>query len=244
MADDNYVIGAHGWERYALNGERFNTIGSDRDKLEQAKAYVKTAIEKGLGYTFEVAVDRVTYEQLEKLGCINAIKKYFEVPSGVDIKRDTDWIVSYAFNKEYDYKTFALRLYKRIRNGKLRGFPRNYFEGMMGKRKAAVILRDFISTDIVAHDMNELYELFASRSIYSALDKAGLADVCTNYYASPLDFLHESLSPSERSTMLYNIYSYYATANYIHANKQNARRREQRRIERQMKTEQEQENEN
>ena len=184
-----------------------------RAKEKDALAVVRYAVSNILGWSPEDAMNHLTIDIIEKLH-FDRVAKYIIYPP--DINRNDDrkegypWMIHKAFpsDTKYDMREQLLRIYKLVRSGELKQFPRYMFRGEDRDRKLAILLSDYISRNIPAEDIEDLYRLFSDPVRGNRiLRKAKLFYAYKDFYESPMLYLHLSLG-NEANGFFYNFYQY------------------------------------
>lgn len=178
-------------------------------KEEDALAIVRYAITTILGWTPEEAMGSLTYEIMEQLK-LDRIITYVQYPKDLSKSKDFSWMVHRAFPKEtnFDVKAQILDLYDRIQKGDLARFPKRVFEGPNGIEKLGILLNDFISKNIPATSVTDLYAFFGDSGMANAvLKEAQLYYAYRDFFNTPLEYLHESLGDSG-DDFLYHYHQY------------------------------------
>lgn len=178
-------------------------------KEKSALAIVRYAITSILGWTPDEAMGSLTYEIMQQLK-LDRIISYIQYPKDLSRKKDVSWMVHRAFPHEtdYDIKTQTLDLYRRLMRGEINRFPKHVFEGPNGIEKLAILLSDFITKNIPASSIADLYHFFGdSGAANAALKEHQLYYAYRDYFNTPLEYLHESLGDSG-DDFLYHYYQY------------------------------------
>ncbi len=219
------------YEDFMLGGRKFLLTASTNDKeaaaaeLESnAYAIIRYIVTDLLEWTPQEAVECITPEIAKVMRMDVIIDKYITVPKDVQKTEDYDYFIWRAFPREVDYSptTNLIRLYRKILVGDIKKFPRNYFDGVMGLQKAAALLMYVISRNIPFDDerVGELYERFAdSSSINRKLKEWKIHDVRRSLYATPLEYLHDSLPDDLADSFLFNYYMFMNTYQYYASKK-------------------------
>ncbi len=206
-------IAIYRYEQFIMRNARFILYGSPSVQEADAKAVVRYAITKILGWTPKQAYDHITYENIQQMQ-LDKVAKYISYPKDVDRILDPDYLVSAAFPEiRFDHQRQIMRIYERILDNTYPNFPKKIFDGPDGLRKASYLLNEVLSVSIPSCDVEQLYQLFANEEwAKEFLAKTKLSFVCRKLYASPLDFLHFSLPDGDRDELLYAIWQYKGAA--------------------------------
>lgn len=174
-------------------------IDRERDirnsKEADALAIVRYAITSILGWTPEEAfhyLDETTMKSLK----LDYVSKYIEFPKHINPKKDFWWIVYKAFPTQIKYNPneLILDMYKKVVKRELKHFPKMIFEGGEGIERLHLVLHYYITSNIPANSIEDLYEAFGKRTeMIRKLKEAQLYYAYKNKFATPLDWLHDSL---------------------------------------------------
>ena len=138
-------------------------------------------------------------------------------PEGEDVLKDDNYafFVHLLYPKEIPYSRDKLvrRLYQEVREGKRPRFPKKYFDGYEGRKKAAVCLNYLMQQELPGHfhEIREMYEYFASKEGYDLIVDNALALPLKTIFKTPILFFHESLPPDERDPLWFH----YAEFEYL-----------------------------
>lgn len=197
-------------KRKALQKKR-----ADMEKEKDALAIVRYIVKDLLGWTPVEALEHITTEKGRQYR-MDVLLKYIDCPMEVRKLEDYQWVISRAFPAEtkgrYDGTEQLLKLYGMVESGQLKKFPRNFFTGEDGIRKAAILFRNYVSKSIPVNSIEDLYRIFSdSAKGWKILRDAHLYYEVAPSYSLPIDFLHDSLSmSSEADDFVYSVYQYKA----------------------------------
>ena len=156
-------------------------------------------------------------EDIVKTMKLDKLLVYLDInPNKFYIGKDYKVILQYAFPKEivYDFKEETIADYERIvKQGEWINdltdfrFPKNFFIGEDGIKRAAIILNYINDKYLSDLNLREKYEFFANtKEATKWLTEKGLSSVFLQVYKTPLEYFHNSLP--------YNMQSYF----YYYAN--------------------------
>lgn len=212
------------FESKELKMERKRRIADAKQK--EALAIVRYAVTELLGWTPQDAMDSMTDEIMKQLR-LDKIITYIRYPKDLSKKKDFGWMIHLAFPNEtqYDVSDQVLKLYQRVKRGELKRFPKRVFEGENGAQKLAVLLSDYISKNLVAKNIEELYEIFGDNARGNVLmHDARLFYAYHELYDTPLEYLHESLG-RDRDEFLYSYHQYMSALGEIEKNKKRQKKK-------------------
>lgn len=189
---------------------------SNNEKERDALSLTRYIVEEVLGWTPEEAMAHITADIGRRLG-MDSLLRYVDSPMEVKLSEDYRWLIhkAYPLQTRYDEQEPLFKLYHKIMNGEIKRFPRNFFIGKDGRKKASVLFRDYISRNIPAGSISELYRIFSnSADGWNILRDAHLYHETAPYYSSPLEFLHDALD-READKLLYSFYQYMSAVTEV-----------------------------
>ena len=181
---------------------------TEEDVDYNAKTVVRYAFDTYLRWPRPVLEKRLTMQILEKLKLQNVIK-YLRLPIEYDKEGDLFYLVSYVYDRYLPgLRLRTLHLYEKVLMGKVQKFPKEYFSGLDGIRRALVCLNYVVNQEYPYATAEELYELSSSKRWKSFLQKTKLQPVWKPLFSSPVDYLHLALPSENQSDFLSHYYEY------------------------------------
>ena len=202
---------------------------SAASKEADALAVIRYAVTSILGWTPQDAMEHITPEIVNKLK-LDQVIKYISFPPDVDKKNDFSWVVYKAFPHEtkYDMAKQTIRVYNQVLSGEIPQFPRYMFRGEHGTEKLSIMLCTYISRNIPASSLDDLYKSFAdSAEGTRILRKAALHNAYKEFYSSPLLYLHDALG-SGGDPFLFNYYLYCDIEDSLFGDKTTGKKRKKK----------------
>lgn len=172
-------------------------------KEKDALAIIRYAITGILGWTPDEAFYYFNEKTLKALK-LEQVCKHIEFPKDLKPKVDYWWYIYKAFPAQVKYNPNerVLNLYRQMMKNEIKHFPKGVFEGREGSDKLNLILHYFITENIPASTIEDLYDAFGNRAEAVKFLKEGkLYHAYKDKYSSPLDWLHDSLG--ENANNLY-----------------------------------------
>ena len=186
-------------------------------KEADALAIVRYAVTKILGWTPSEAMEHINKDVVCSLK-LEPLIKYIDFPSELS----------------YNNTEHIVEIYKKILNGELKNFPTGIFHGPEGIEKLTILLHYYITNNIPASQLDDLYKVFAKKSeAIKMLKEAQLFYAFDSQYATPLDWLHDSLG-EDGDVFLYQYYQFMDLFNQNESSKKLKRYMEQKENERLM----------
>lgn len=190
------------------------TLGRKSPKSQKnAMIICRLAFEIFLRWTPEDVAGRLTKTILDELKLTDVLP-YLELPADYFTSGDYTLLAAaiYPGKLSVSENTLVINTYKMVLLGKDDGglyrFPKKYFDGNIGMKRAAICFRYMMSTNTFFHSTKEMYEFFASPAGSHLINSQGLKLVLRDIYHSPVRFLHESLPEEERDNYWYHYYEF------------------------------------
>ena len=164
-------------------------------KEKDALAIIRYAITGILGWTPDEAFYYFNEKTLKALK-LEQVCKHIEFPKDLKPKVDYWWYIYKAFPAQVKYNPNerVLNLYRQMMKNEIKHFPKGVFEGREGSDKLNLILHYFITENIPASTIEDLYDAFGNRAEAVKFLKEGkLYHAYKDKYSSPIDWLHDSL---------------------------------------------------
>ena len=203
------TIAIERYEKHLLGKKGITLHGTIQEKEKAAKDIVHYAIAELLEWGPEEASEHLTADIVNELK-LKKILRHIHFTIDIDPEKDIDYLACIAYPQyPYNIRQQILRVYERVQNGEIDRFPKKIFEGTRGREKAAILLSEFISKNMIIESIEQLYEKFAdSANMNTMLRKAKMFSAARKLYATPLDYLHNSLPDDMRDDFLYAVWQY------------------------------------
>lgn len=182
-------------------------MGNNRTALE----VFRYAIEYFLHWTPEQTKTYLNADVIKKLK-LDKVMVYVSFPPGLDLTQDYWYIAHLLYPKQIpcSLEDTTLYVYKRLlkgpKDGGLYRFPKHFFDGNDGRKRACICFRYLLAHYEVFDDIKSMYEFFSTEKGEKELDKYGLRLVWRNVFESPVLYLHETLPVSQRNELYYHFY--------------------------------------
>lgn len=141
---------------------------------------------------------------------LEKVLEHIRMPPGIR-KDNYRFLFSMVFPGKitYDEDEQTLEVYRRVLEGELSKFPRNFLV-RKGSIKMCVMLMQYISTHMRPGAPEDLYRIFSTPGEgYRILKDAKLYPACRKFFKSPLEFVHTMLVHTKQANpLLYNYYSF------------------------------------
>ena len=166
---------------------------------------MKYAIEKLLKWTPEQAFRFFTPEIVKKMK-LEPLLKYIRFPCERSYE-DTDYIVSLLYPKQvtYPFQKRVIQVYERVLAGEIK-YPKDYMYGNKGLIRSHICLQYALKKSRLFNSKEELYHFFSTSQCSRFLKDMKLYQLYCNFYKTPVDYLHNSLSPDMRNELYYQYY--------------------------------------
>lgn len=181
----------------------FDKKGNERVAL----SVIRYAIENLLGWNVQNAIRlfNTNYITMMKL---DQMVNYIAFPSDVT-KDDTEYILYLLYPKyvDYDVKRYTIRIYEQVMANKGR-YPKDYMYGYLGMLRAKICLQYAINKNLLFTSVDQLYQFFASKDCIKYLKANKLYQLYISFYASPLEYMHDSMPSSIKNNFLLHNYMF------------------------------------
>lgn len=131
-------------------------------------------------------------------------------PPELDRTRDLEYVAWHLYpeTKNCNHRDLAIKVYHRLINGEISRFPKGYFDGTIkGWFRARCAFQCMLIEFMPPFEnLDSLYAYFASAKGRDAIKKYKLLVPLRELYENPLDYLHDSLPPSQKDDELYKKY--------------------------------------
>ena len=158
-----------------------------------------------LGWSGPMTCERISIPLLHMLK-LESIAKKVAFPPELDRQKDLAYLAHVAFPKSVPSpkREWILAVYHRVLSGELEKYPKNFFLAQESDLYLAVCMQDALNHLPVSRTA-DLYDYFADEEKgWSFLKKACLYTPAHNFYDYPIDVLHASLEPDQRSELDYH----------------------------------------
>lgn len=186
---------------------------TDEDVDSNAKTVIRYALDTYLRWPRSILLKRLTMDILEKLK-LKPLLRYLRYPPEYNKDNDLFYLVSYVYDKHLPgLRLRTLHLYEKILQGQALKFPKNYFSGTDGFRRAQICLRYVINQKYPYIPAEKLYEMSGTRKWDTFLRNTKLQHIWKPLFHSPVEYLHLSLPSEYRNDFLfhYNEFGYFMT---------------------------------
>lgn len=182
---------------------------SDEQNHEEACFLFRYVFEKILEWTPHDVMNYMSAEVVEKLGLTKAYSKLIwptEIKNGrntkiFDSRSAYGYVAALCYPSvihEFDMQNLWIMEYNRELSGEKRTTIKS-FEGESGYDKARLLFNYWLINhpDERFPDLETMYTFFASKEGMDYLKKIKLDKACQIFFASPLEYFHESLTEDE-----------------------------------------------
>ena len=148
--------------------------------------------------------DRIDIKLLKRLK-LDPLIKYLNFPPELDSRSDYFYIVwrLYPGTIHYNYEERVFHVYRRILEGKVPKFPKEYFTGSDGAERAYLCFRYMAENIVHFESICDMYRHFCTKDGVRTLQKAKLNVICRDLFGSPLEFVHASLPNGQKNELMY-----------------------------------------
>lgn len=182
---------------------------SDENNEKTALVIMRYAFESFLQWTPQDIKNCINWEILQTMK-LDTLIKHIKFPGELTPRTDLDYIAHLLYPNiiHFDSKEKTLRIYKNVLSKKVYRYPREFWEGPEGEARARFCLRYMLQNCMVFHNVEEIYKAFSGREGIKILKDYQLYVPCELIFGSPVDYLHVTLSQSQKDEFLYHYYKF------------------------------------
>ncbi len=185
-------------------------FGPAREKSERmAIELFRMVVEIFLHWSPIDCKERMSWKIIEIMK-LTDIYKYLPFPPYLDREKDYWYIAHILYPAEIPFSSrqLTIEVYKRILDGELYKFPKKFFDSADGRERACICLNYYLEHYESITSIEELYKYFASNEGKAAIESHGFRVVWNQLFGSPVAFLHEALSESDKDELLFHYYEF------------------------------------
>lgn len=182
---------------------------SDECNHRTALAVFRHVFETYLKWDPEDIKERISWDILERMK-VNSLVRYIMFPPEIDEEKDLFYIASLLYPRtiKNDFKKSCLMAYKKVLNNKNEKLPKGFLSENEGLLRGHICLQYVLNDLMNFESLEELYGHFASSNGVKTLKKYRLSGMCTDFYETPLDFVHNALPEHQKNEFLYKYYKF------------------------------------
>ena len=192
-------------------GKSYDDISSPSDKNRVILAVFRHAIERVLQWDPDTAFANMSLELIDALK-LSSEWKNMVLPKEIRIYELPKYIVALLYPKflpMFSLEALTLQVYRSTLEQRYGHFPKEYFSDILGIERAKICLRYMLNTYMIYPDIESMYREFANTEmIKKYLSQYGLSEPLKYLYATPLDYLHNTLATDQRNEFLYKYYTF------------------------------------
>lgn len=195
---------------------------SEAASEQAALDIMRYAFETYLRWTPLELCDWLSWNLLELLK-LKPFIRFIRFPLELNPEIDLFYIACrlYPQTIRFSETDLTLAVYKKILDGKIRKYPKEFFSGVAGMNRASVCLAYAIEQFLPVDNVYELYEAFGKTSINQFLKKQKLMTVCNDLFGDPLDFLHYILPKQQKQLPMYFYCQFASILDTVKAERKN-----------------------
>lgn len=184
-------------------------FGSYADAIKEQRALkiFQYVIETYMKWSPEDAAVYLDYNFIQKMRLTPILSK-IRFPEELDPQTDLVYVVSLIYPDRIivDSHDKILNVYKKVLSGESVRLPKSFIAEPSGVFNACTCLQYVLQQNYIFNSVEEMYELFITPEANRILKKYRLNNVQKELFVSPLEYLHESLSESQKDEIYYHKY--------------------------------------
>ena len=188
--------------------KKFSPIVLDKNKgIQPSIQILKYVFEKYLEWSPSQACANLTPQIVKEYKLNPIVKRLMSEDSSVDGLKSVVWKV-YPETKKMDDVDLVRLTYRKLIDGEIKKFPKDYFDTVYGFDKARIcfryMLNNFLSCEF--KNLEEAYAFFGSSRGYLKLKEYCLLTPLGQLYPSPLEYFVDSLDAEDQDEIYYHKY--------------------------------------
>lgn len=200
------------WEQKVRDNENTNLADAyfsfdDETNKRIAVELFKHVFENVLNWTPEDVRNNLVYEMIQKMKLTKpyrCIAKSF--PKGIEARSGTWYLAKACYPdqiKDCELEDIWKMQYMRVRNAKKGRYLTDFFTDADGRLKARICMQYELVNNVRFKDQEEMYDYFAdTEKSMELIEAAKLKTPMNIHYENPLEYMHDSLAPDQRSEFL------------------------------------------
>ena len=191
---DDYLLNDNPIPPYYLSPAQVN---------ESVLIIMRYAFEKLVRWTPREVMENMDAEIIEKLKLKDLINR-LEIPQYYE--HDDYYYYAhmmYPEEKFLDEESMIRKHYEDILSGKIQRFPRGFIEGDEGEKRISICFRYILEKEGFK-SIDDIYYYFSTAEGNKLLKRYNLDIAKRNHYEKTIDFVHATLSESQRNYDLYH----------------------------------------
>lgn len=195
---DELLIG----NRRTMNPEFF-VYGEYTNEL-MALEIMKYAFKTYLRWDEYEIRDRLDINLLRRLK-LTGLLRLVRFPPELNPQKDLFYIAWRIFPNtvNYSYEERVYRVYKDTLDGTISKFPKEYFSGADGRKRAILCFRYMLEHIEPFNSIADMYRHFGSNAGVQTLKRSKLFVVGADLFGQPVDYLHYSLPAQQKNKLMY-----------------------------------------
>lgn len=182
-------------------------------------ALFQYAFETKLNYSQDELFKKIDDKMIEDL-CLKSVYDSIDFPVGLNKEIDYSYIIHLIYGNKYTDYMIDTAEYSRQLKMKKSNARTIYFTGENSERRAKNCLLYAIKNSFLFDTVENLYKFFANEQAGNAfLVRYKLNKAQQKNFATPLDYIHESLGSNQKNNTYYEFYKFQNNLHNIHKNK-------------------------
>lgn len=179
--------------------------GNRETNQKHALTIIKYSFEHFLHWQPEDIKRYVNWKTLEIMK-LDTLIKYIEFPGELNPKNDLFYLAHLIYPNQIKYSTYdmIIGIYKKVIEKKLYRFPKDFWDDEKGIDRAKICFRYMVRNYLAFHDIDEMYQFFASDKGRKSLKQYQLLMPCELFYDHPLDYLQDAMPDVQKDEFIYH----------------------------------------
>ena len=184
-------------------------INTQRENQKNVLLVFKHAFEVYLKWTPYEIYELISWDILKRMK-LDTLVKFINFPPELDATQDLQYIATLLYPSiiQYNFKKMCLISYKKVLANHNSKLPKGFLSENVGLLRGHICLQYILSEKLNFENIEDLYAHFASAAGMKTLKKYRLSGMCTDFYETPLEFVHNALPEYQQNSFLYNYYRF------------------------------------
>lgn len=187
---------------------------NDYNNHKLALVLFRFAVEDILMWKPADIINNLTLNTIKELHLLVAYK-YLIFPEELNKQKDCYYVAHLLYPNEIPYSTrdSVILSYQKVLSQETGKFSKNFFSGPEGELRACICLQHLIKAYLSFSSIEEIYYYFSTAKALPTLKQYRLAAVCSEYFDSPLEFVHSALPDNQKNELYFQFYRFEAALN-------------------------------
>ena len=168
----------------------------------------KYAFEVLLGWKPEDVATAINIHIINSMH-LKGLFKYLDIPVEYNNHVDPKYFAALLYPERYQFnrEKLDLDIYKSVLKGRMSSYPKKFFQGEDGRIRACICMSYALRNNMHFRNIQEIYATFSEKKGLKLIKENKLT-LALDGFETPVDFIHDSLSPSQKDDFFYYYYKF------------------------------------